>query len=171
MVYVYTQLCAILEKEAPSVLAGLPSWATEPEATASDVVESAAENGDSHEGLGDGKENVPPPGDEEEGVVGEGGAVAATGSLARELRQKVFELEGQVFGLEEKLALADDARLATAGTCHGTEGTGSSASLPGRGEACKRRPQVKASPRSRVCVWSLLKYSVRHGHVFCLYDT
>lgn len=90
----------MLQENAPGALAGLPSWATKGE----------KEDGEEEE-----KEERS-PNSSEDGLSGEGGAgMGAPGSLARELRRKVFALEQTVFSLEGKLRLADEARLERGG--------------------------------------------------------
>ena len=73
------------------------------------------------------------PGDEEAVVGGMGPA----GALARELRQKVFELEGQVHDLEGKVVVAEEARLAAVE--HGGGGGGGGGGGNGIGAYLCRR--------------------------------
>lgn len=53
------------------------------------------------------------------------GDLGSAGSLARELRKKVFELEQTVFSLEGKLRLADESRLERGGGGADDEGDSS----------------------------------------------
>lgn len=103
----HEKLMAVLQESAPDALAGLPAWATgaAEQEDCSDTGLSGKE--ECPGGRGDGSD-VPMGGGKGDGL---GLACGGMGSLAMELRQRVFELEGQVFGLEGKLALADDARL------------------------------------------------------------
>lgn len=94
----------MLKDAAPDAFAGVPSWATG---------EASDEERSSEEGVTQGS-----PGGEEAVV----GGVGPAGSLARELRKKVFELEGQVHDLEGKVVVAEEARLAAAE--HGGGGAG-----------------------------------------------
>ena len=87
----------MLKEAAPSALAGLPSWATKGEQEEEEEDERS-------------------PDSCEAGLLSGGDAgLGAPGSLARELRRKVFALEQTVFSLEGKLRLADEARLERGG--------------------------------------------------------
>lgn len=90
------QLSAVLREAAPSAFAGLPSWANK-----EDDEEEGGEGGGGAKGKGSRLET---PGD-----------LGPAGSLARELRERVFELEQTVFELEGKLRLADESRLERGG--------------------------------------------------------
>lgn len=90
------QLCALVKDAAPSVLASMPSWATGALSN-----EEPAE-GDSADLVAGGAQDH---GDGEDGA----GSEPASGSLARELRQSVFELEAKVSELEGQLAEAREA--------------------------------------------------------------
>lgn len=100
----------MLKDAAPDAFSGLPSWATgeasdeESEERSSEV---AAKQGSPEDG---------------EAVVG---GVGSAGSLAMELRKRVFELEGQVHDLEGKVVVAEEARLAAAEHGGGGGGGGS----------------------------------------------
>ena len=98
------QLLAVLKEAAPGTLAGLPSWTTKGE-------EEMEEEEEEHQ---DGEERSPES-SEEDGLSGADAGLGAPGSLARELRRKVFALEQTVFSLEGKLRLADEARLERGG--------------------------------------------------------
>lgn len=97
----------MLKEVAPTTLAGLPSWATGEQ----EQEEQHNRSSDpSEEGLSGGVAAKDSASDDD-------GSSAATelgapGSLARELRSRVFTLEQTVFELEGKLRLADEARLA-----------------------------------------------------------
>lgn len=102
----------MLREAAPEALASLPSWATGteddyhrksfpedyPERSSEGIAERLSDEGKSAH-----NEAVSTPRD---GVHKErrAAAAAAAGSLARELRQKVFELEAQVSELQGALA-------------------------------------------------------------------
>lgn len=113
------QLSAVLKEAAPSALAGLPSWATG-ERCSSGEEEEAAE-GDSSAGKDD-QGALEKEKETEEGL-------GPAGSLARELRKKVFELEEAVFSLEGKLSLADEARLERGGDDGNDEDAASTAAV------------------------------------------
>lgn len=104
------KISAVLKDAAPDAFSAAPSWAT---GEASDQESSFSEERSPEEGAAQGS----PEG--QESVVAR---VGSAGSLARELRQKVFELEGQVHDLEGKVAIAEEARLAAAE--HGGGGGG-----------------------------------------------
>lgn len=127
------QLLAVLKEAAPSALAGLPSWANRQEA-------EGGEGGEREDG------GEPSPAFSEHGLSEEHAGLGGPGSLARELRRKVFGLEQTVFSLEGKLKLADEARLqcggaggedddATASTFVAVYDGQGSASSGGKGEA------------------------------------
>lgn len=100
-----TKLSAVLHQAAPAALAGMPSWAS---------VETEAGNSknglDSPEGSERSERDSPAVAAPVRGSGGENSEAAAVpaaadtgGSLARELRQKVFELEAQVTELQVEL--------------------------------------------------------------------
>lgn len=91
----------MLKEAAPEAFAKAPSWATG-ETSEEESGERSVEEGTNEESV-------------------EGGAGPA-GSLARELRRRVFELEAQVHDLEGKVVIVDEARLAAAE--HGGGGGG-----------------------------------------------
>lgn len=115
------KLAAVLKEAAPDALDGLPSWAT-------GAVAASSERGDCPEEVLPEEEGSPR--DEEKAVAKFG----AAGSLPRELRQRVFELEGQVSELEGKLARADDSPLAVEGRDGGGGGGMGACSSSDRGE-------------------------------------
>eukprot|EP00752_Nemacystus_decipiens_P009306 g8317.t1 len=116
------QLLAVLKEADPSALAGLPLWATKGE----------KEEEDEHE-----KGEARSPDSSEDGSSAIDAGLGAPGSLARELRRKVFALEQTVFSLEGKLRLADEARLERGGGGGEEDGTPSTvlAAYDGEGQA------------------------------------
>lgn len=115
---------AVLREAAPTALDGLPSWATTEEVDSS--VEKSSESFPENSSEKNSEDNVDPEKnalkhqqEKEEGSAkgkeAACGVGAASGSLARELRQRVFELEGQVFDLEGRLALSTERQHVTGG--------------------------------------------------------
>ena len=103
----------MLKEAAPGALASLPSWVTK----GGKEEEEDGEHEDGEERSQDSSED---------GLSGGDAGLGAPGSLARELRRKVFALEQTVFSLEGKLRLADEARLERGGACgEGEDGTAS----------------------------------------------
>lgn len=105
----------MLKEAAPSALAGLPSWADKGE-TEKEEEQEEEEHQDGGEGSPDCSED------------GLSSGLGAPGSLARELRRKVFALEQAVFSLEGKLRLADEERLGRGGAC-GEDGDGTASTV------------------------------------------
>ncbi|CAM9427743.1 unnamed protein product [Ectocarpus sp. 12 AP-2014] len=97
------QLSALLKEKAPRALDDLPAWATGEQEEQGEG--SSEPSGDRlPESGGDAESSSP-------SAVKEASGPGAAGSLARELRKKVFDLEQTVFSLEGRLRLADEARL------------------------------------------------------------
>lgn len=117
------QVLAVLKEASPSSLVGLPSWATGKEADADSPDDNLTGNCLESQG---------------EATVSSSETSSAVGSLERELRQRVFELEEQVFHLEGRLSLAGDtAKLSSGGddgAVTGVKGIESFASDGGGGE-------------------------------------
>ncbi|CAM9282190.1 unnamed protein product, partial [Hapterophycus canaliculatus] len=115
------QLAGVLREVAPGALAGLPPWATgeqeqeeqERENRSSDSAEAELSGEGEAEAQGSASDERMPQAVAAAAAAATG--LGAQGSLARELRMKVFALEQKVFSLEGKLMLADEARLARHG--------------------------------------------------------
>lgn len=108
------QVSALLKEKAPRALDELPAWATGEQEEQGEV--SSEPSGDwLPESGGDAESSSP-------SEVKEASGPGAAGSLARELRKKVFELEQTVFSLEGRLRLADKARLEARGGGGGSSG-------------------------------------------------
>lgn len=152
------QLSAVLKEAAPGALAGLPSWATGKQSSSGD------DNDDDGEGEGEEDEEVEDASSEGISAKETEAGLGPAGSLARELRQKVFELEEAVFSLEGKLRLADEARLERGdGRGDGDDGVASTAVVAvydeavasGRGELNTRRDDPLLCVYVCLCVLGL----------------
>ncbi|CAN0367726.1 unnamed protein product, partial [Ectocarpus sp. 8 AP-2014] len=133
------QLSALLKEKAPRALDGLPAWATGEQEEQGEG--SSEPSGDRlPESGGDAESSSP-------SEVKEASGPGAAGSLARELRKKVFELEQTVFSLGGRLRLADEARLEArgggGGSGSGDCGLGAVVSMPSVGAG--------ATPRVSTC--------------------
>lgn len=133
----HAQLLAVLKDAAPGTLAGLPPWASKGECGQEDEEEEEEESSSTSRRSSE----------DEDGLSGGDAGLGAPGSLARELRRKVFALEETVFSLEGKLRLADEARLERGG---GGDGDGAAstvvAAYDGRGQAssCGKGERTRA---------------------------
>lgn len=122
--FVDKKLSAVLQQAAPAALAGMPSWATGEKETGNG-------NGlDSPDGRNKGsKEGSSAVGDGADKSEGVSTAHDAAGSLARELRQKIFDLEAQVVELQGELSESREMMRRVGGGVGG-----GAAASDGRGE-------------------------------------